>query len=109
MLDINSEFIQRFIRVASAFGSRFNLDSEADKKKLEAYAFNLLEQPDSQETTEFLDRLGAHREVIQEKVINPGFEPKMDDNFHLAERDNYFRQGRVLPGDDEPEPTHPQP
>lgn len=106
MIKLNSAFLLRFVRAATELGINFKSQKFQGIKEMSEYAHILLENPDSPEAKAFFDKLGNHRKVVQERVIHPGFRPKMDLDFQIAEKNNYFRQGKAYSDNDDPTPSN---
>lgn len=77
MVDLNEDFLKRLVRAAGHSGRDYERNSPNDLKELQAYAKELIENPDDPETARILELIDEDRTPVETKIINPGFRPKM--------------------------------
>jgi len=104
MTEHDPGFLQRLVKAAANVGRRFHPDTPEGFKELQEFALELVQSPESDQTHAVLDQLSKPKAFTEQKILNPGFRPKMDVGFRIAEKDNYFRRGKSYPGKDEPAP-----
>lgn len=98
MIELTQDFLKKLAQAARA-GLRQDIspDTAQGMKDLKDLAFQLLEEPEaasSRAVFHHLDKLLEDPTPAAE--LRPGFSPKIDADFRLAERDNFFRSGKSL-------------
>lgn len=109
MIELTDDFLEQLNNAAQAVsGKTFDLHTAKGHAEMQNFAYMLTENPESSIAIRIFDyieasanKLEAHSEP--KKVWNAGFTPKIDHDFHMAEKDNFFRRGKSFPDPATPE------
>ncbi|MDC6378849.1 hypothetical protein BW687_001465 [Pseudomonas graminis] len=98
MIELTQDFLTKLAKAARAgLGQDISPDTAQGMKDLKHLALKLLEDPEAASSVavfEHLDKLLEDPTPAAE--LRPGFSPKIDADFRLVDRDNFFRSGKSL-------------
>ncbi|URM27141.1 hypothetical protein LLY42_25390 [Pseudomonas frederiksbergensis] len=103
MIELTSDFLEQLNSAAQAVsGKTFDLHTAKGQADMERFAYMLTENPESSIAIQIFDYIEASSKKLEvhsepKKVWHAGFTPKIDHDFHMAEKDNFFRRGNPSP------------
>ncbi|MCF5709495.1 hypothetical protein GIV19_19730 [Pseudomonas syringae] len=104
MIELTQDFLKKLAQAARVgLGQDISPDTAQGLNDLKDLALQLLEDPEAASSVAVLHHLDKLLEdPTPAAELRPGFSPKIDADFRLAERDNFFRSRKSL--DAQPSP-----
>ena len=107
MTESTQYFLKKLAQAARAgLGQDMSLDTARGWKELKDLACQLLEDPEAVSSVAVSDHL---EKLVEDPTpvakLRPGFSPKIDADFRLAEHDYFLRSGRSLAAQPSPGQT----
>lgn len=103
MIELTDDFLEQLNNAAQAVsGKTFDLRTAKGHTELQRFAYKLTQNPESSIAIQIFDYIEASSDKLEapsapKKIWHEGFTPKIDHDFRMAERDNFFRRGKSFP------------